>query len=382
MVNKPIGVLMVDDDPGICSLTKEFLERFDGVNVDTYHSVEDARTALARRRYDVIICDYQMPGEDGISFLRSLRCNGDATPFMLFTGKGREEIVIDALNSGADAYMQKSAHPSSLYTEMHHRINVLVERARANEIMREGECVFRTLVNQTKEALYLHELTGSIIEVNERAVRDSGYSRDELLGMSVFDIDPTLENLPDRETIWKNMELDKYLTFNGFHKKKDGCLYPIEVRIARIQIGGMEYVLSLAEDVTMRRFAEGEIEKEMKKFLSCLYTAKNGMFICDQDGTCLDVNEVMCAITRYSRSDLISRSILELLSPKEREMIVRHLRIARHEGRTRVDLSLKRGDGTIRSYSIDLVRMTPERYLGFIEDLPEAPVGVADLIVP
>ena len=63
--------------------------------------------------YDAVILDYQMPETNGIDFLKLIRSRDDPIPFILFTGRGREEVVIEALNSGADFYLQKGGDPSS-----------------------------------------------------------------------------------------------------------------------------------------------------------------------------------------------------------------------------------------------------------------------------
>lgn len=114
MSSHPIQILSVDDEPDICDLTKEFLEITRKINVDIAGSVEEARRMIDQREYDAIVSDYQMPGENGIQFLKSLRASGDMIPFILFTGKGREEVVIEAINNGADAYLQKGGEPDPL----------------------------------------------------------------------------------------------------------------------------------------------------------------------------------------------------------------------------------------------------------------------------
>ena len=62
---------------------------------------------MAMSHYDAIICDYQMPEMNGIDLLKMVRAGGNKIPFIMFTGRGREEVLIEALNSGADFYLQK-----------------------------------------------------------------------------------------------------------------------------------------------------------------------------------------------------------------------------------------------------------------------------------
>jgi len=118
-----LRILYVDDEPGLLEIGKIFLEDEGTFSVDTLISARTALTCLNTERYDAIIADYQMPGMDGIEFLRQLRASGNTTPFILFTGRGREEIVIQALNEGADFYLQKGGEPGPQFAELAHKIH-------------------------------------------------------------------------------------------------------------------------------------------------------------------------------------------------------------------------------------------------------------------
>ena len=111
-------ILYVDDEPGLLEVSKLFLERSGEFSVGTVTSAAAALTLLAEQKYDAIISDYQMPGMDGIEFLRNVRAGGSTIPFIIFTGRGREEIVIQALNEGADFYLQKGGEPVSQFAEL------------------------------------------------------------------------------------------------------------------------------------------------------------------------------------------------------------------------------------------------------------------------
>ena len=104
-------VLYVDDEPGPLEIGKLFLEKEGRFSVDVITSASGALSLMESATYDAIIADYQMPGMDGIEFLKHVRSSGNSIPFILFTGRGREEIVIQALNSGADFYLQKEGEP-------------------------------------------------------------------------------------------------------------------------------------------------------------------------------------------------------------------------------------------------------------------------------
>ncbi|GAB6284485.1 MAG: hypothetical protein STSR0009_06850 [Methanoregula sp.] len=123
-----ISALYVDDEPGLLEIGKLYLENSGAIIIDTSVSVCDAIRRVKTVPYDAIISDYQMPEMNGIEFLKYIRTNYGDLPFILFTGKGREEVVIEALNSGADAYLQKGGDPAAQFAELEHKIKRAVGR--------------------------------------------------------------------------------------------------------------------------------------------------------------------------------------------------------------------------------------------------------------
>ena len=101
------SVLYVDDEPNLLTIGKLFLERSGEFTVETKESAQEGLAVFGSRHFDAIISDYQMPEKDGIQFLKEVRSGYGDVPFILFTGRGREEVVIEAINSGADFYIRK-----------------------------------------------------------------------------------------------------------------------------------------------------------------------------------------------------------------------------------------------------------------------------------
>ncbi|MDD3135689.1 MAG: response regulator, partial [Methanoregula sp.] len=130
-----IRVLYIDDELVLLELGKRFLEKTGEFIVTPVTTVPKAILLLEQEKYDVIISDYQMPVMTGIAFLQRLKADGDTTPYIIFTGKSREDVVIEALNAGADFYIQKGGEPKSQFADLSHKIKRAVERKRANEAL-------------------------------------------------------------------------------------------------------------------------------------------------------------------------------------------------------------------------------------------------------
>jgi len=142
-VTNPDHILYVDDEEALLDISRIFLERAGGITVDvTTSSIEALRMILAGR-YDAVISDYQMPEMDGITLLKRVREAGSRVPFIIFTGKGREEVAIEALNRGADFYLQKGGDPKAQFAELANAVRQLAGRQRAE-----------AAVHKTEEMLY------------------------------------------------------------------------------------------------------------------------------------------------------------------------------------------------------------------------------------
>lgn len=122
-----IQVLYVDDEPELLEIGKRYLEKIGTFAVTILSSAGEGLRALEDHSFDAIVSDYQMPKMDGITFLKELRHQGDQTPFILFTGKGREEIAIEAYEHGADQYVQKGGGPRAQFVDLAHKIRRSVE---------------------------------------------------------------------------------------------------------------------------------------------------------------------------------------------------------------------------------------------------------------
>jgi PAS domain S-box-containing protein len=257
------SVLYVDDEPALLNPTKIYLEKHGNFLVDTTTSVDDALNKIKNFSYDVIVSDYQMPGTDGIQFLKTLRKAGDRIPFIIFTGKGDEEIVIEAYAEGADFYLAKGGNPRAMYMDLINKIDQIVNRRRVEGALKESEELFRTLFNNANDSIFVHDMTpdglpGKFIMVNDIACVRLGYTRDELLRLSPLDIVPP-PNIAKITALSRTIHARGHATFDTVHKKKDGAEFPVEMNAHLFELHGKQLTLSVARDITERKHMEDEI---------------------------------------------------------------------------------------------------------------------------
>ncbi len=173
-----ISVLLVDDEPGLLDIVPLLLAKTGSFAVDTCTSGSQALAQLLKKQYDVIVSDYDMPGMDGISLLRALKLQGNQTPFVMFTGKGSEQVVIDALNNGASYYLQKGEDLPSIFAELAHKCQLAVQQRRSELVLRESEEKYRGLIENAPEGILILDPQGTILLANTAAAKtvESGSS--------------------------------------------------------------------------------------------------------------------------------------------------------------------------------------------------------------
>nr|WP_320161652.1 PAS domain S-box protein [uncultured Methanoregula sp.] len=178
------SALYVDDEPVLLEVGKMFLEMSGSLHVDTAISAAEALEKMRSTRYDCIISDYQMPGMDGIAFLKQIRNSGNTIPFILFTGKGREEVVIEAFANKADFYLQKGGDPASQFVELEHKIRLVIESRRTQAELLESQQRTEDIIDHLPDPTLAIDLQHRVIVWNKAMEELTGIPKEQILGTS------------------------------------------------------------------------------------------------------------------------------------------------------------------------------------------------------
>lgn len=271
----PIRVLHVDDEVGLLKVTKQLLEADGDVRVMTVSSVDQALEKLKNETYDVVVSDYMMPGKDGLEFLKILRDSGNDAPFIIFTGKGREEVAIKALNLGADQYVNKLGDPETVYAELAHSIRKAAKTVtvakdktgskKAEQIAHESRQKFEGLFKDNPEAAVYLSPDFRILDINPRFCELFGFVLGEVKGQPVNDVIVPCEKAEEAKSLDERAEKG-YVYHDTVRKRKDGSLVQVSVSAAPIVVEDrLVGHVALYKDISKLKRTEAALIETMEK---------------------------------------------------------------------------------------------------------------------
>jgi two-component system sensor histidine kinase/response regulator len=171
----------------------------------------------------------------------------------------------------------------------------ITELRQTEEALRASEQRFRVFVDHAADAFFLHDEEGHILDVNCRACESLGYTRDELIGKTAFDFDPdiTPDLVADRV---RKITTGETIAFESRHRRKDGTVFPVEIRGKVFSEGGRAFLVTLTRDVTDRKHAAEALRESEERFRGTFENAAVGIAHTGVDGRWLRVNEKLTAI--------------------------------------------------------------------------------------
>ena len=177
-----LSVLVIDDQKPLLEVIGLFLERFGNMKVKTALSAKEALSLLMDNTYDALVVDYDLPEINGIELLKMLRAKGDTTPFIIFTGVGREYAAIEALNNGADFFLKKGDDAQSQLLEMVHMIRKAVDRRNIGRGPGTSQKLLSDALNFFHQAAFIIDREGKVIVWNKGMEEMTGLTEDKMLG--------------------------------------------------------------------------------------------------------------------------------------------------------------------------------------------------------
>jgi len=252
-------ILHVDDDRSFVETAAAYLERTDDrLRVVTETCPTDALARFDPEAFDCVVSDYQMPEMDGLELLDGVREEDQDFPFVLFTGKGSEDIASRAITAGVTGYLQKKSGTEQ-YELLANRITNAVTQYRT---AREHERVHQALETAT-EGIAILDADGRYVYLNRAYADLYGRDSEEMIADHWTSVHPEGEVEWFREQILPT--LDSAGTWSGRSRglTADGTPLVEELSLAKLDDGGQVWCV---RDVTDRVERERELQRERDRF--------------------------------------------------------------------------------------------------------------------
>ena len=266
-------ILVVDDALDHAQMVVEFLRMSDTLSdatLKTAGSYEDALRALTAERFDVAFFDYWLGAHDGLSLLRDARARGIETQVIVLTGRGAEEVAVEAMKAGAADYLSKTnISVESLERTVRHALALGTQdrqRRQAEAALRASEERFRALVENSSDALLVVDAEGRITYISGSSPRHLGWQPYEMVGQSLFDFlhpdDRELAGATQAEALQRpgeNLAAEvRFKHANGSWRIMEG------VAVNRLNDPSVGGIILNARDITERRRLEEQLRHAQK----------------------------------------------------------------------------------------------------------------------
>ncbi|MDP2796728.1 MAG: PAS domain S-box protein [Methanoregula sp.] len=314
-----ISVLCVDDDSTYLSLEKRCLEEPGALTVTTAFSAPEALRAMETSRFDAVVADYQMPGMDGIELLKAVRAANPGLPFILFTGKGREEVVIEAFNDGVDFYLQKNGDPKVLFASLKDTIKKAVKLGAVWKAFHDSETRYRRLFETAQNGiLILDAKSGKITDANPFLLTLLGYTREEMLGKKLWEIGYIRDKVLAEQAA-AVLKRTGYIRYEDLPlATKDGRAIDVEF-VSNVYVVDNEKVIQCnIRDITDRRRAEEAVIESEERFRTILHSMQTGVIVIDANShTILDANQKSLDMIGGTRETVLGSVCHSFICPAE-----------------------------------------------------------------
>ncbi len=356
-----LRVLHVDDDAGFLEVTKTILSIENNFEIDGATSVDEAFRKMENTSYDVIVSDLEMPFKNGLAFLKELKSQNNEIPFILLTGKGREEIAIKALNLGADGYVNKQGDPETVYGVLAHCIRQNVEKNRAETRLRLSEERLKTIVMNAPIGIATSDVNKRFINANEAFCKILGYTEEELRKLTFREITHPLDLTDSIEKV-EELKTGKspQITLEKRYIRKDGKTIHGKINVAAIRDKDAKATFFIAEleDITEHKLAEETLKETEEKYRILFEQTGDYILVLevhpDRLPTIFDANDSALQFHGYSRNEVLGKPITFLDEESTRQIMQERIKRLLNNEKLTFEARHRRKDGALLTAEVSI----------------------------
>ena len=350
-----IRVLHVDDEPELADVAAMHLERVDeNITVVTETSAPDGLERLRTTPIDCVVSDHDMAEMNGLEFLKAVREEYPELPFILFTGKGNEEIASDAISAGVTEYLQKDVGTDQ-YTVLANRIERAVGEQRAKSALEESERQLSTLISNLPGMVYQckYERDWPMEFVSDGARELVGYDAEAIESGEVSWQSLIVDG---NEEIWERVQtcVDAGEPFELRYRVRtsDGDSRWVWERGRAVDqtADGVRLLEGFITDITARKERERELEREREFTENLIDTLDDVFYLRALDGQLIRWNDTTAEVTGYTDEELSRMTAFDLVPESFHDRIRAAQEQVIEDGQVTVEVPLEGKDGEQRRH--------------------------------
>ncbi len=336
-----IRVLHIDDEEDFLFLTKEFVEKLSEgeIQVESLRNPMEVFERIKDNNIDIIVCDYLMEDLNGLDLLKQIKQREFQIPFIIFTGRGREEVVIDALNLGADYYIRKGLDAKSQYTELVHQIRTVLRHKKAEQALTESERTIRRERDLTQH--YLNEANVMFVIVNENEIVELmnkevtyvlGYTEKDLIGKNWFTTAYSSEYVDElrfsfQQVIVGMQKPTPYFEIEMETKNGDKRIIAWRNTTIKDENDKVIKILGVGDDITQRKEIEAALQQSEEKYRKLVDTSPDSIVLADLKGNITLANQQAAVMHGVDKpEELIGCSMMEFTAPEDHDRVMERMR--------------------------------------------------------
>jgi PAS domain S-box-containing protein len=312
-MSEEIQVLHVDDEPDFADMAATFLEREDDhLVVDTATKVNDALDRIADTEYDCIVSDHDMPKMSGIEFLETVRQDDPDIPFILFTGRGSEEVASNAISAGVSDYLQKDGSTDQ-YTILANRIRNHTERVTATSERHRHLQAIET----AHEGISILDEDARFIYVNDAFASLYGYEPDEMVDerIELIHRDEDVQTFYDE--ILPVVKERGHWRGETIGSRADGSTFQEDHALSMTDTGEL---ICTVRDVSERKKHEQRFRESEKRYRQLVQGSPNPVYV-EQDDEIVYANDALVELLNAdTQSDVLGINPREYVHPDFEEL--------------------------------------------------------------
>ncbi len=330
-----IKVLLVDDEPTFLKQAKEFLEKEnERLDIVISFSAKEGLKVLEEPNIDIIVSDFKMPEMNGLDFLKKIReDNRSDLPFIILTGRGREDVAMEALNLGADRYLQKGGDPRTLYGLLEDAIIQAYDSYERDKELEKRKERLNAVLDASKEVIFTKDKTGRYTEVNNTFCELFGLDKEKLLGKTEEDLFSRKEAEELRRDDEKVLESEEsYSTIHPLSVDDESRVFDITKVPLKDDEGKIIGVCGFAEDITEERETEKKLKFESSLLNSLLKNVPDSVYFKDKEARFIRVSKSKAEHLNTTREKIIGKTDFDFYPEDEaQEMFEDDMKVMEEE---------------------------------------------------